>query len=187
MNAQTTKYACPQKLFVDEKTFTEFYNKYQWFVWKIAYNITFCPDSAHDIRQDVFLKLWIKRHQIDPVQNIKAYVAKYTYLRALNVVDQNRSTANREEYFSNASAQFIEPITSIEARLICEKVRKIALKRLPKECKKVFQLAIEHDMFYLDIAKAMEISPSTVKNQKVRAIRLIKEIFGSDIDFASKN
>jgi RNA polymerase sigma factor (sigma-70 family) len=187
MSIETTQYNSAQKLFVDEKSFTEFYNRYQWFVWKIAYNITFCVDSAHDIRQDVFFKLWIKRHQIDPVQNIKAYIAKYTYMRALNIIDQNKNSTQRNQYFTEGNSQYIDPMNAIEARLMCEQVRKTAVKRLPKECKKVYHLAIERDMFYLDIAKELQVKPSTVKNQKGRAIRLIKEVFGSEIELASYN
>jgi len=70
---------------------------------------------------------------------------------------------------------------------MCEKVRKTAVKILPKQCKKVYQLAIERDMFYLDIAKELQLTPSTIKNQKVRAIRLIKEFFEGDSDNASQN
>jgi RNA polymerase sigma-70 factor (ECF subfamily) len=187
MSIETTQYNCAEKLFVDEKSFTEFYNQYQWFVWKIAYNITFCVDSAHDIRQDVFFKLWIKRHQIDPVQNIKAYIAKYTYMRALNVVGLNKYSTQRNQYFTEGNSQYIDPMNAIEARLMCEQVRKTAVKILPKQCKKVYQLAIERDMFYLDIAKELQLTPSTIKNQKVRALRLIKEVLGSEIEFASIN
>jgi len=187
MSIETTKYNCAEKLFVDEKSFTKFYNQYQWFVWKIAYKITFCVDMAHDIRQDVFLKLWIKRHQIDPVQNIRAYIAKYTYLRALNILDQNKNSTYREHYVSEANPLYIDPMNAIEAKFMCEKVRKTAVRILPKQCKLVYQLAVENDVHYKDVAKAMEITPSTVKNQKVRAIRLIKEIFGSDVDYPSQN
>jgi len=121
MTIETTQYNSAQKLFVDEKSFTEFYNQYQWFVWKIAYNITFCVDLSHDIRQDVFLKLWIKRNQIDPVQNIKAYIAKYTYMRALNVVGLNKYSTQRNQYFTEGNSQYIDPMNELKQNLCVRK------------------------------------------------------------------
>lgn len=188
MSIDIAKYKRPQKLFVDEKSFNDFYHEHKALVYKTAFNITSCAESAHDIRQDVFLQLWVKRDLIDPIQNIKGYVYKFTRYRALHVLLENKSF---KTYYEGSAikeqSQIFEPMQKIEARLLCEKVRKTAAKRLPTECKKVFRLAIEKDMYYLDIAKELQVTPSTVKNQKVRAIRLIKEILGNDSDYASKN
>lgn len=50
-----------------------------------------------------------------------------------------------------------------------------AIADLPTCCRRIFEMWAFEDMGYVEIACEMDLSPQTVRNQKTRAIKLIRE------------
>ena len=48
-------------------------------------------DEAHDVVQDVFLKLWQKRDTLGEIENIEAFAMRMTRNRCLDVIRANES------------------------------------------------------------------------------------------------
>jgi RNA polymerase sigma factor (sigma-70 family) len=143
MNLETTEYNCAEKQFTDARSFSDFYERYQNLVYRTALMITFCPDSARDISQDVFLKLWTKRHEIDPVNHLGGYVYKYARFRALNFLQENKKHRGYIELGTlEPNIEFTEPHEGIEVRQVRESIHKVAKKVLPQRCKLVYLLEV---------------------------------------------
>jgi RNA polymerase sigma-70 factor (ECF subfamily) len=64
--------------------------------------------------------------------------------------------------------------TIVETETVKEIIH--TLDRLPPKCRQVFTLFFLHGKSYKEIADELHLSPHTVRNQKQRAIRLIKKI-----------
>ncbi|MBS1563895.1 MAG: sigma-70 family RNA polymerase sigma factor, partial [Bacteroidetes bacterium] len=57
---------------------------------------------------------------------------------------------------------------------------KQAVKTLPTECRRIFELSYNEEKSSVEIASLLDISPATVRSQKRRAIQLIKEWIGKN-------
>lgn len=78
----------------DETAFDVIYWSYNTHVYNFANSLLYSPSAAQDITQNVFLKIWEKRHEIDPEQNFNAYlftIPAIWFIRKPNIVClQNR-------------------------------------------------------------------------------------------------
>jgi RNA polymerase sigma-70 factor (ECF subfamily) len=64
--------------------------------------------------------------------------------------------------------------TIIETETVKEIIH--TLDALPPKCRQVFTLFFLHGKSYKEIADELHLSPHTVRNQKLRAVRLIKKM-----------
>ncbi|MBI2721759.1 MAG: RNA polymerase sigma-70 factor [Bacteroidetes bacterium] len=135
-----------------------------------AYRITQDQDSAMDIVQNVFLKLWNKRNDL----NIKTSLEGYLY----------KSTANASFNFIEGKKQHLRFVNEIKATTwssqnnIPENIRvkelealiERTLLRLPPKCRAIFILNRYEGLRYKQIAEQLNISVNTVENQMVKAL-----------------
>lgn len=130
--------------------------------------------AAEDIVGESFIKLWNKRGDFESTQNIKAFMyitvrnACLNYLKqakrdSLNQKQLAYLTGEREEYVLNEM---------IRAEVLKEIMNEI--NNLPEQCGKVLKLAYLDGLKNQEVAKVLNISVHTVKNQKARAIQLLR-------------
>lgn len=134
-------------------------------------NIISDQDASHDIVQDIFLKLWQKKNELDHILNPKAYLfrsainASLTYLEA----NKNRPRLSQLTIESPGTADSAMMQKEFEVKI------QIALDSLPPKCKVIFILSRFEDMKYKEIAEHLNISSKTVENQMGIAIKRMQE------------
>jgi RNA polymerase sigma-70 factor (family 1) len=130
--------------------------------------------AAEDIVGESFIKLWNKRSDFETLQNTKAFLYITTRNACLNLLKQSKRdnlskkqlaylTSEREEYVLNEI---------VRAEVLQEIMQ--AIENLPEQCGKVLKLGYLEGMKNQEIADLLRISVHTVKNQKARAIQLLK-------------
>jgi RNA polymerase sigma factor (sigma-70 family) len=62
---------------------------------RIAFQIIQNEEEAKDVLQDVFLKLWQKRNELNKVQNIEAFAVSLTRNRCLDVMRKRKAITIR--------------------------------------------------------------------------------------------
>ncbi|MCD0459294.1 RNA polymerase sigma factor [Roseiconus lacunae] len=140
-------------------------------------------EDARDALQESFLKCWHHRHQLDDIQNLKAWVFRIT----LNTGRDVRKTAwNRRrtplpenasrEDFPMASTSDSPPDGLIKDEQL-QQLRK-AVAELPPDYQEVFLLRQNGDLSYPQIAEAISIPLGTVKTRMRAAIRQLRESVG---------
>jgi RNA polymerase sigma-70 factor (ECF subfamily) len=130
--------------------------------------------AAEDIVGESFIKLWNKRCDFESTQNIKAFLyitvrnASLNYLKRLK-----RDSLNKKQlaYLSGEKEEFVLN-EMIRAELLKEIMHEI--NNLPEQCGKVLKLAYLSGLRNQEIANVLNISVHTVKNQKARAVQLLK-------------
>lgn len=60
----------------DEPAFIQIYNQYRGKVYSYAYQLCKSADTAEEIVQEVFIKIWQKREQINVALSFNAYLKK---------------------------------------------------------------------------------------------------------------
>lgn len=129
---------------------------------------------AAEMVNDVFLKLWYKRHQLHEIKNVKSYLFKAV----------KNASLNRLEVKDHQHWQFLEQVDTSqlefspdpELLLITAEMRRMVEKEvnaLPNRCKIIFKLIREEGMKYQEVATILDISVKTVEAQMLIATKRI--------------
>lgn len=130
--------------------------------------------AAEDIVGDTFLKLWNRHTDFENLQNIKAFLYITTRNASLNMLKQmQRESLSKKQlaYLSGDKDGFILN-DIIRSEVLSEIYREI--EKLPEQCRKIFKMSYFEGKKNQEIAAMLEISVHTVKNQKARAIQLLR-------------
>lgn len=130
--------------------------------------------ASEDIVGEAFIKLWNKRDNFENLQNLKAFMYITVRNACLNHLKQaKRDSLNQKQlaYLTGEKEEFVlnEMIRSEILQEIMQEVN-----NLPEQCGKVLKLGYLEGLKNQEIADLMNISVHTVKNQKARAIQLLK-------------
>lgn len=130
-------------------------------------------EEAEDIVVNAFVKLWEARPEVRTMQSLKSYLYRVTrndcfnYLRKAERTSKLRSDLS---YLLSGRDQELESIIKAE---IFDKIYN-ALNTLPPQCRKIAWMSFIDGLRNQQIADLLNISIHTVKNQKLRAISLLK-------------
>ncbi|MHA4810558.1 RNA polymerase sigma-70 factor [Flavitalea flava] len=133
------------------------------------------PASGEEVVQNVFLRLWEKKDNMDMLENIAAYLYRavhnesLNYLKHLKVKSAYQSFAMRRPPPNNPE-QASEKIKlgELESRL------GKALNDLPEQCRTIFQLSRFEELKYREIADRLGLSVKTVENQMGKALKILR-------------
>lgn len=161
-----------------ELRFTAIFKQHEYRLYTLALTLTKSDQYAKDIVQDVFMKLWQHRNQIPVITNMDAWLYRLTENK---IIDFLRKTAAdkrlRDALWMNMqhmlSEETEETVSSREYSYILEK----AISHLPPQRKRIYRLCKEQGLNYCQIARELNISRNTVKNQLFTAIRTVRSFF----------
>lgn len=159
----------------DEIAFAKIYNQYRHKIYTYAYQLSKSADTAEDIVQLVFIRVWQKRTQIDPERSFNGYLKKITLNHVLNHLKKvARERSLQEEVFKLmeiSGSRTEEPLLEKELR----KIYTEAIANLPPQKKLIYQLSRTEELSHEEIAEKLGLSKNTVKNHMVEASRSIRE------------
>jgi RNA polymerase sigma-70 factor (family 1) len=172
-----------------ELSFEALYKLYFVRLFRFSFSIIHVKESAEEIVNDVFLRLWEKRgHSMPPIENSPAAgplssignIELYLYVsvknRSLNYLRDNAGLTTVE--ISERCDAYIRFDTNPETLLLGaeaqERIR-TAINQLPPRCRLIFSLIKEDGLKYKEVARLLELSVKTVEAQLVIAIRKIAQ------------
>jgi RNA polymerase sigma-70 factor (ECF subfamily) len=127
---------------------------------------------AEDLAQNVFIRFWEKREQLQVNSSLKAYLHRMAVNEALAHLRKIHRLDPREEVPDTATE------TSGEDQFLQEELKdhiRAAIDTLPPRCRLIFQLSRFEELTYKEIAEKLEVSIKTVENQMGKALRLLRE------------
>ena len=133
------------------------------------------PDQAEEIVQDVFFKIWEKRHQLDITTSIKAYLYSSVRNTCLNYIKHLKVRAGYADFaMNNNSETFSDVDEQVEYSELEEKIRAL-MESLPEQCQRIFRMSRFDGKKQREIAEELGISIKTVENQMGRALKVMRE------------
>lgn len=157
----------------DPKSFEHIYRDFFPGLLSFAKWLTKDEADAHEIVQDVFLKIWESGQVSEADPRLKSYLYKAVKNKALNFLrDKKQFSSNENE------AHLIDYQMNAQERLEFNTLKvqiDFAIGRLPERCKMVFLLRRREGLSHKAIAELMEISEKTIENQMTKAMKMIKE------------
>lgn len=145
-------------------------------VYRVALTILKDDEESQDIVQEVFIKLWNYRENLDPNSEIWAFLYVVTKRTSLNTLRNKRELKIKESLISEVTPNFCSSdIFTIKQEV--DRLEKQIMEMLPDQQKRAYRLSRIEGLSHKEIAIEMEISPNTVKNHIVQALKTFKKYF----------
>lgn len=160
----------------DRRAFEQVFRALHDALYRYACALTKEDAAAQDVVQDAFLELWRMRGRLDPERSIEALLYRIVRNRAYNRGRNRRTRAAKREHLQRTrSVQLADPPgTELDARALEEKLRGW-IDELPERQSEALHLSRFEDLSHEEIAAVMGISPRTVNNHIVRALKTLRE------------
>lgn len=130
---------------------------------------------AEEIVQDTFYKLWNKHADFVSLNSIKAFLYISTRNASINFLNKEQRKTKHGVELGLLEDEFQEPI--INQIIYTEVLREIAIEvdALPEQCAKIIKMIFEDGLQPKEIAGKLNITVSTVYNQKMRGLSILKK------------
>ncbi|MRG47963.1 RNA polymerase sigma-70 factor [Chitinophaga sp. SYP-B3965] len=154
--------------------FATLFNNYKDKLYRFLVQANGSPELTEDIIQDVFLKLWKDRANLVNVQNFGGYL----YRMAQNhVINSLKRMATETHIIQELSKKQEDTCSDVEEHISLQEVNRSlhsALNKLTPKQKLVYTLSRDKGLRHDEIARFLNISPSTVNNHLIEALRIIR-------------
>lgn len=154
----------------DEAAFSVLFYTYHQQLGDYIFRLTRSLATAEEIVQEVFVKLWTKKHLLKEVNNIQSYIYRLSRNHTLNSLRQlAKERAGKDAWIRDAGPLEEDPVYNEQYfRLIDE-----AISKLPPQQQKAWLLSRKEGLMHEEIAHEMHISRETVKRHIQLALRFI--------------
>jgi RNA polymerase sigma-70 factor (ECF subfamily) len=157
----------------DATAFKVLYDRY----WESLY-LKACrrvdKDEAKDMVQEVMTTLWRRRNDI--VVQDDGQIGRYLHTAIKYRVISHYAFLSKElpntDLFTALNSQ--EVANTLEAKELSELLEQ-EINRLPARMQQIFRMSREDDFSIADIARQLNLSEQTIKNQLTEALRRIRE------------
>ena len=156
----------------DEQAMIMLYKRYWRSLYISAYRILKNKESSEDIVQELFIRIWNNRENLDIKSSVQAYLSaavRYEVLRRL------RNSKNHEPILD----EIIETVAdlSLYDRLEYQELQfriSTVVDTLPGKCREVYNLSRNELLSHKEIAEKLAISTKTVRNHITRALHELR-------------
>ena len=158
----------------DTVAFKELYDRFWEKLYRYAWKRLKSKHDAEDVVQHVFMKLWEHR-SVRNIQSIEQYLYKSVYYEVLDVL---KDIAGKNEDFSEINESILPSFNNIQQKIGTTELDRIidnAINQLPAKMQEIYRLSREEDLSISEIAKRLNISEQTVKNQLTTALARLRK------------
>lgn len=165
----------------NEKAFADIFNRYQASLFDFAYKRIRDKDDAKDIVQEIFVRLWNNRADLQIRTSLRSYLYRSVLNGALNILSHR---VIKEEYV-NSLQQTIEANAQAADYHIretdMEKLIEAEIAALPPKMREVFEMRKKEYLSNREIAGKLGISEQTVETHMKRALRALRLRLGVSV------
>lgn len=158
----------------DEAAFDILYDRYSTRLTGNLMTLLKSAELAEEILQDLFMKVWETREQIDPDKSFRSYIFKI----AQNMVYQTfRESARQKRFEGHLSSNSSELYSHIEENIAFKELHQIhqdAIDQLPAKRREVYILFKIEGKSYAEISELLNISTSTINDHLQKANKFLK-------------
>ena len=133
------------------------------------------PAQAEEITHEIFIKVWKHRDKLPAIDQPEAYLLT---IAARHTLDQIKKRLNENKMLQGLSASKENSHNDTEEKLLLRDRAALvqqAIRQLPPQQRSVYELSRQEGMNYEQIAAQLQISPNTVRNHLVKALRFIRD------------
>ncbi len=150
-------------------------------LYRYALSITLDTTQAEDVLQDVFIKLWTKRNQLDQVKNQEAWCIRMVRNQSLDRIRQRKRQPLELEKVQYATSHFATN-DSLEHEDLLRQIR-LVLEKLPEQQREIFRLRELMGYSNAEIEEILQLNHNQVKVSLFRARQIIRKKMNKIINY----
>jgi RNA polymerase sigma-70 factor (ECF subfamily) len=128
-------------------------------------------DSAEEIVQELFFRLWQDKEKIKIESSLNGYLFRSVHNRCLHFIDHARVVDRHAEEVSHNQPESAEnPSEILLHKELQERIAGV-LEKLPERCGKIFCMSRFEGLKYSEIAEKLAVSVKTVESNMGRALK----------------
>lgn len=159
----------------DATAFRDLFNAYKDPLYGYARKLCRSDILAEEIVQEVFMKVWINRAQLDPAQSIKAYLYTATKHCVFNWMKKSARDERLKQvvfYHQPVSSNITEEHISLGE---LQRLKSAIMEQLPPQRRLIFYMSRIEGLSHDEIAARLQLSRNTVKDQIVKANSFLRQ------------
>ena len=165
----------------DKGIWRDFYNRYYAALCAYVEKILFLTDAVEDLVQEVFISVWEGKRTFSDSRELTNYLYRACYNNTLLYIRNNQ--IHDTILNSLAEEESVEDEDMIYALTVKEEIIRqlyCYIEELPSEQRRIILMRIEGHTWE-EIAERLEISINTVKTQKTRSYKFLRERLGDSV------
>ncbi len=158
----------------DDRAFTRLFEEYSDITYGFAIAYTKTAESAEEIVQEIYLKLWLQREKLREVHSFKDHLF---ILTRNHIIDFLRRRLREKKYQQQLVRYFKETALTPHEELIFKESREMIARvvaTLPPQQQVIYDLRRNDGLPLDEIALKMNISRLTVRNHLNKALGTIR-------------
>lgn len=168
----------------DVKAFRQIFDHYYPRLLKFCAHIFHSQLEAEEVVQDIMVKLWQIRAQVDASQSLDSFL--FTLARN-KAYDRLRKISADRKLREKLWYQMQKQVGDAESSLIWKDYQLLteqAVAILPPQRQKIFRMSREEGLTHEEIATCLNLSPKTVNNHLTLALQSIRQYLAPHVDIA---
>lgn len=133
------------------------------------------PEEAREVVQEVFIKIWNGRKNIELDDSLNSYLFKIAGNISIDKLRHKKVESRYVEIYKQVylDSDYSTPYESLLAQELNVSIAS-AMKKIPPRCKIIFDLSRAGGLTYGEIAKELNISIKTVEVQMSKALHILR-------------
>jgi RNA polymerase sigma-70 factor, ECF subfamily len=159
----------------DQEALKQLFDTWHSTLCLIAFRIIKDRDQAKDVVQNVFIKLWRNRKQLQITSSLSGYLKRATVNTALNYIESpayiNKQEIEKADLSFYATNSTDHGISYDELKVKSD----AAIQSLPVRTRAVFALIRSEEMSYKEVSATLGISTKAVEKEMMKALKILRE------------
>jgi len=180
MNYTSEKELLENFLKGEEQACAHVYNRYFSRICLYASSFVDETKEAEDIAEEGFIRVWQGKRNFESLAHLKAALYQTTRRVGLNHQTARQRRLNRVDIYATQQDQ--DQSSHLQEIIYAETMAELyeAIQKLPPKAREIIQLAYLQGNSNQEVADLLHISIQTVKNQKMRALSLLRQHLNRD-------
>ncbi|NLV69148.1 MAG: RNA polymerase sigma-70 factor [Spirochaetes bacterium] len=159
----------------DMAAFDIIYRAYCKRLYKFVFGIIKTESDAEEIVQEVFVKIWEARGNIDDLALFDSYLFTIAYNSTISLIRKKMSEEKYIQHVKSLQVPLQNKLSDddLDFESVSARINEL-VDKLPPRQKEVFKLHREHELTYRQIAEKLQISINTVENHMSKALKFLR-------------
>jgi RNA polymerase sigma-70 factor, ECF subfamily len=138
---------------------------------KYAKTLVRDQDTAEEIIQDLFVKLWQEKEKINIESSLNGYLFRSVHNRCLHYIEHRKIVERHADVMATEQKENPEdPSEILHYKDLQARIARI-IERLPERCGKIFCMSRFEGLKYSEIAERLSVSVKTVEASMGKALK----------------
>ena len=166
----------------DTEAFDTIYHKYCHRLHNFALRYLKQKEDAEGIVQEVFIKIWNYRENINTDLSFESFLFKTTYNDTISLLRKRVSEKKSNEYLKTFQqiSNTEDIIDEMHYEELTDKLHTLLDQLTPRQ-KEIYLLSREEGLSHKEIAQQLNISSNTVKNHLVTILKFLRINFNNNL------